>query len=225
MSARRAKQQARWDAGFTLLELLVTLALLGLLAVLLSGGLRFGIRAWERSSAHAAGTDQTSLAQRLLRRELSRAYPYLVTGDQMPPHIDFTGSPEAVNVLAPVPLALAAGGRARVSFRVASDGDGRKLVMTAQPELADDDQPPATDVLLANLSSLEFSYFGRLGGDSEPRWHDAWKDQIALPRLIRVRAAFPAGDPRHWPDLIVAPRITVDVGCTYDPLTKRCRGR
>ena len=43
----RAMMLSQGAAGFTLVELLVAMTLLGFLTVLLFGGLRFGTRAWE----------------------------------------------------------------------------------------------------------------------------------------------------------------------------------
>ena len=58
-----------------------------------------------------------------------------------------------------------------------------------------------------------------------PDWQSDWSGRRALPDLIRIRIGFPAGSNRYWPDLVVAPRITVDAGCAYDPLTYHCKGR
>ena len=69
-TARRA------EAGFTLLELLVSMTLLALLAIAMFGSLRFGARAWDRSEAHGAGMEQVRLVQQLLRRDLEQAYPF-----------------------------------------------------------------------------------------------------------------------------------------------------
>ena len=59
--------QRCWEAGFTLVELLVAFtlfSLLSLLSLLVVAALRFGIQAWERGGYHAARQ-----AQRLRRRE------------------------------------------------------------------------------------------------------------------------------------------------------------
>src|SRR6202012_4952851 len=66
------------QSGFTLIELLVSLTLLGLLLVLLSGGLRFGTRAWEHSTAVADDGDSIRSVQNLLRREIERTCPRLL---------------------------------------------------------------------------------------------------------------------------------------------------
>jgi general secretion pathway protein J len=46
-----------------------------------------------------------------------------------------------------------------------------------------------------------------------------------MPQLLRIQVRFTEGDSRTWPDLVIAPRITADVGCVYDQLTQQCRGR
>ena len=72
---------------------------------------------------------------------------------------------------------------------------------------------------------MSFSYFGKRRVDKAPAWHDAWAAEPALPLLVSLKVRFRSGDTRLWPDLVIAPRITADVGCVHDPLTKRCRGR
>ena len=75
------------------------------------------------------------------------------------------------------------------------------------------------------LGDVEFGYFGVTGFDRVPAWHDAWRGQSAPPQLVRIRVRFASDDARTWPELVVAQRITADVGCRYDPLTNRCQGR
>ena len=65
----------RRDAGFTLIELLISLTLLGLLLVLLFGGLRFGIRAWEHGTTTVEAIDTVRAVQDLLRSKIERACP------------------------------------------------------------------------------------------------------------------------------------------------------
>ncbi|MEE8085084.1 MAG: type II secretion system protein, partial [Alphaproteobacteria bacterium] len=46
------------QAGFTLLELMVSLALVGLLTMVLTGGIRFGARVWEASQVQAEAANE-----------------------------------------------------------------------------------------------------------------------------------------------------------------------
>lgn len=215
------------EAGFTLLELLVAMTLLGLLMVLIFGGLRFGARVWERSAVHTSGTDDVRIAQTLIRREIEGAYPYLLAGNGIQPHIDFEGSAEGLTFLAPLPNAVLPAGRARVKLFAVTDGGSSRLVVQMRPELAagDDEKTSEEDTLLAGLSAVRFSYFGSERPGEAPSWHDSWYGAMRLPALVRFEVTFAKGDTRLWPELVVAPRIAADVGCVYDPLTKFCQGR
>ena len=201
------------QSGFTLLELLVSMTLLGLLFVLLFGGLRFGMRAWEHGTTTTDAVDSVRSVQDLLRREIERACPRLsAAGPQDMPHVEFSGTPWQLNFLAPAPDA--AGGQRCVPMTLAVQPDGRlqrlRLVLGVNPE--------ATD-LVNHAQSIEFSYLATDGV-----WRNDWRGQPDLPALVRLRVIFASGDARLWPELFMAPRISAEADCTYDVATKSCRG-
>ncbi|HWD28595.1 MAG TPA: prepilin-type N-terminal cleavage/methylation domain-containing protein [Rhizomicrobium sp.] len=196
------------EAGFTLIEILVTLALLSLLAVLLFGGLRFGVRAWDGAQAHGAGMEELHVVQDRLRHEIEAAYPGYDASDPLHPRIDFSGGEAHMDFLAPAPQALDTPGRIRTVLSVARDGNDARLDMEAGD---------AASALLRHAASIRFAYSD---GD---RWTDSWNG--TLPKLIRIRVSFKPRDGRIWPDLIVAPHIDADSGCVYDPSIRHCAGR
>jgi general secretion pathway protein J len=218
-------RQHSGEAGFTLFEMLVTIVLLALLSLLLFGGLRFGVRAWDSSEAHGTGMDELRVVQGLMRREIEQAYPYYVTTDPADPAIDFSGNENAMTFLAPAPQSLLSAGRARVSLAAEPDGSHVALVMRARPELADGNAGGWSEPLLRNLAGVRFSYFGADSSGATPIWHARWPSRRTFPELVRVQVAFAKGDGRIWPDMIVAPRIELDAGCVYDYATRYCQGR
>jgi general secretion pathway protein J len=214
----------RAEAGFTLVELLAAIGLLSLVSVILLGGLHFGLKAWERGTTHTDRVDHVALVQSFLRRNIEDAYPYFTAATAARGQIEFEGSSSSLRLLATTSQALSSGGRSRLSLTVARGRQGLDLIVEVTPELANN-AGQAKKVLLANVQSVELAYFGRGRPEREAVWRDRWTGEPRLPDLVRIEVTFPPGDTRFWPALIVAPRIGADVGCIYDPLTKRCRGR
>jgi general secretion pathway protein J len=213
------------EAGFTLLEMMVSLVLLSLLSLLLFGGLRLGARAWDNSEARGAGTDELRVVQQLLRHEIEQAYPFYLTADPVHPTVDFSGSATHLEFLAPAPRALSSPGRSRISFAALRDGSHMMLAIRSRPELAAGNTDTWSETLLRNLAFVRFSYFGADDPRGAPTWRAQWTGTRTMPRLVRVEVQFARGDGRVWPDLVVAPRIETDAGCVYDFATQRCRGR
>ncbi len=198
--------------GFTLLELLIAMTLLGLIAVLLLGGLRLGARSWEAGSARNEQTSEVQVVQTFIRQQLSRArdlVPVLRGPARRPA---FEGTREAITFIAPLPGHLAVGGLYRLSLYLSEEGEQNRLMVSWRlfQSGADDGDARFDDdatVLLDHIENVEFSYFGSERKDGERDWQDEWQDQDRRPEMVRIRVEFAEGDGRYWPELVVAPKI------------------
>jgi general secretion pathway protein J len=217
---REASRSSRNEAGFTLLELLVAMAVLSLLSLVMMGGLKFGARVWERAQGTSDESDAVTTAEAFIRHQLVAAYPQWHDTGPDKPHILFAGDQHGVTFLAPRPEQFGTGTDLQFALLRSSAGD---LDVTWQPQEAG--ALPTHTVLLRNISAVEFSYYGPPPGGNVPKWFDSWSNRARLPDLIRIRVAFQPKDRRVWPELVVHPDITVDVRCIYEPLTRTCRGR
>lgn len=214
------------EAGFTLLELLIAMTVLAMLMTLTFGGLTFGARTWERTLQTTSDALDLRASQTLLRNALGHAYPRLVVKGTDAAFVDFTGSSTRLRFLAPPPQVFAVGGRASFDLRADTQGGRTKLIVAIGPEISGANaRPIAEEILLDNVKSIAFSYFGSSGPQEAESWLDTWQNRMTLPRLVRVHVEFSEGDPRIWPDLFVATQIAVDVSCNYDPVSKSCADR
>jgi len=201
--------------GFTLLELLVAVTLLGLLAVLLFGGLGLGVRAWEVGEQTADDHARLIAIQSFLRQRLSDARDVAARGTDAAESetIAFRGDAGTLEMVTVLPPDLAPGGL--YSFAFASiehpDDPGRYDLVASWSlfdpvaEAAGEAPEPTKTVLLEDIAGATFDYFGRPESDADAQWLESWPRPDALPALIRLAVAFPDGDRRAWPDLVVAP--------------------
>lgn len=210
------------EAGYTLIELLVSLIILAMVSVMMLQGIQAGRRVWERADVANAGGEAISGAQMLLRSRLERAYP-ATRYDKIPTYADFFGISNGVNFLAPPRDNRSPSGLMRYTLALAPNGD---LVLSALSDLAIDPKAPGEPlVLLHNVQQLDIGYFGVVPPDKGPAWHEQWQLLPTLPLLMRVRVQFPPEDNRAWPDLLIKPFATVDSMCVLTVMTGKCRGR
>jgi general secretion pathway protein J len=201
--------------GFTLLELLVAITLLGVLMAALFGALRLGARVWETGEARLDDSARVQVVQDFLRRRLGQTMPLTeVTGD---PHaageLLFAGEPDRLRFVGLLPEHLGAGAYLMelALGEPAQAGAPGDLVIRWRPlDLANEgDTSRQTEerVLIEDVEHLEIAYFGGSLTDQEAGWWQQWQQQRSLPTLVRLRLAFPAGDGRTWPELMVAPMV------------------
>ncbi|HEY5337641.1 MAG TPA: prepilin-type N-terminal cleavage/methylation domain-containing protein [Rhizomicrobium sp.] len=210
------------DAGFTLLELLVAMVLMGLLSVVLLGSTRFGMQVWARSEDAMAHANQVRRAETVLSADLTRAYPLFLGSGSSDSHVDFDGAADGITFLAPddaMPGALD-----RVAIKTETVEDSLAVVRTSRMELSTGAETGRA-VLLKHVAALNMSYFGSDKDGTAPIWQKTWQDRTRLPSLIRVQIALADRPSNLWPDFTIAPRLSADVGCVFDPLTKSCGGR
>ena len=210
------------DAGFTLLELLVSIALLAMLSLALVSGLRFGARIWDRSQSVNIDTNTVRAVQKEIALNLARIYPKYIVASPTDAFIDFDGLPRRMMFLSTG--YAESGGMMRVSLEAANDDEGLMLQYGSVPELARSGTPVQNRALLRHLKSLDFAYFGATGTEKTSVWHQTWQHERSLPDLIRIRATTPRAT-ATWTELIVRPKIAADTGCTFDPISKFCQGR
>lgn len=231
MSPRRHN---RGSPGFTLLELLVALVLLGLISTIALGGVRLGARTWETVSEKAGNNGRTQMVRAFLRRELSQASPVFAPDSGGADMLAYEGGRDSLLFVAPLALHFGLGGFQRLELAIIDDpqeaGAGKQLILTRRPfhrdeALDKEDEDDERHILLEGIEEAEFAY--REGGEGAGggAWSSEWRDRDALPAMVSLRVTFRDGRKAIWPELLVAGRITTPPGCLPAATGPRCRNR
>jgi general secretion pathway protein J len=214
-------------AGFTLVELLIALTLVGLLTTLVYGGLRLAAEAWSRVDRRTNDAADLRVVADVLRHALSAAYPAYASADPNDRSIAFDGKADSVALVAPLPQAIAAGVPAQLRFFVAGDDRPRSLFMGWRFDLpvADRDGPLPENrlVLLDHVRAIRFAYFGAAAAGDAPHWQPSWRARDRLPDLIRIRIERDRASLPDWPGLTAEPMAAMNSACRWDPAALGCR--
>lgn len=210
--------------GFTLVEMLVSLAVLGLMSTMLLDGVYQTGTFFRRESARSEARAELVAAQQLLRSRLEQLRPVALSGSGSS-EVDIRGDEGVMSFVGP-PLDRAAPTslwRYRIAVTAAGD-----LVLYWGDTLDDRFDLEASTagwrpiILARNVGALRMAYFGENLRGAGRAWQGVWNGRPQPPELVRVSITFRSGDGRVWPDLIVRPRATVNTACRIAKLTGRC---
>lgn len=196
------------QTGFTLLEVLVVLVVLGFLVIGLTQGVRAGLAMWDAQTRRVGATSELDAAARVLRVVMTGIPAGPAGGINPAPDagMQIEGRPDSLAFVGDLPDGLGTSRRAEIKIEL----NHGNLVLRWTPhrhELSTAPPPePIETELIRGVERLNLAYWGAPGPGQPSGWQAQW-DGPGIPELIRVRLGFAKGDRRRWPDLIAAPQL------------------
>ncbi len=177
------RRNIRSSSGFTLLELIVSMAILSMIAVIIGSGFRLGLKAWERGGQETEAVQTMRVLSGLVFQQLKSAYPYKAKIDDEDVVI-FKGEEDSMifvtTLSAPYP-----GGFKWVRYL---HKDGMLLYkegMLPDKELIDNISGDE-EVLETDVEEVNFEYYS----NDEEEWKDSWEFSDKLPGAVRARISY-----------------------------------
>lgn len=191
------------SAGFTLLELIISLTIIAIIAMMVQNGFRLSVSAWEKGESAIEDQQRYRYVLELIQRQLASSLPH-ASSEKVKTDSDvvFKGDDASLEFVSRMSLIPGdSSGMIRVRYRVETEDDG-KNVLFAESHLVDrlsvssQDEPGEEDwhILLSDIHDFAFDYLAGLSTedalDDASFWESSWGDsgeQKGLPLALRVR--------------------------------------
>lgn len=197
----------RFPSGFTLMEVLISLTVLGFILLIIFGGFRLGLSAWERGESIKEEHQTARVISQMISRQVRSAVPYKVNTKQPEgDYLAFEGKPRSMRFVSSLPIrGNRTEGLVYTIYQFEEDGDGSgRLVLYEQRVLnrnffEEEPKKENKHILMEGVSKLLFEYYqeGEPSKDQSEEWVEEWsaKEKKELPEGVKVTITFrePAG--------------------------------
>jgi general secretion pathway protein J len=200
--------------GFTLIEVLLAITLLGLILAMAVGGLRAAQRASTTGEAVIEQTNNLRVVHQFVRRQLSLASAMVIKqeeDDEVPTR--FVGGRDWVRFVGPMPGYLSYGGPHVQQFAIEPGPNGRELVfyfaMLNGYEPGEIEQTEGV-VLIDGLNGGDFWFLSEDPETGQPLWDSAWDAVDQLPMAVELDLDLERENRMVWPTLSAVVRVDTE---------------
>ncbi len=169
------------ERGFTLLELIIAFAILGVVILIIGSGLRIGVKAWEKGEEIVDETQRIRVLWERLSFEIKSTYPYQTEG-AVEKKMVFEGKSNSLSFVTTAVGTEGKGGLKWVSYYLKDNGLMLKEKRLPDKEL---DEAKGEEIILdPGVKDIRFEYYEKNEGDWETSWDS--KEKGRLPEVIKV---------------------------------------
>lgn len=174
-------------SGFTLLELLISLVMIGAIALIVTGAVRLGLRTVSAGEKKIEHLEKTRASFSIINSQIQSQIP-LSYGEGGEKKYYFEGSRESLQL--PTNYSIWGGqkGYVLVRYRVESDGTGKQLLSVSEKIMGMDNSRDAK--LFSAVDAIHFEYFFKDPAEEKGIWIDAWTDTATIPDKIKLHLRY-----------------------------------
>ncbi len=201
----------RSDKGSTLIELLISITIVGVILVIIMGAFRIGIRAWEKGERDVESFQRQQIVLSILKRQLSSIClrPISIEGGGS---FVFNGDEKLIDFISTVSIIPGNDiGNVRVTYRVSRNNENdryhleiaeRNFLTGGADETIDMLDDEMIHELIADVYDVRFEYL-KMAQDNVKEWQPVWNegDETGLPLAVKCILQM---DEKKLPVVVVA---------------------
>ena len=177
----------RKDYGFTLLELLISILILGIIIVIVAGAMRLGFRSVDAGEKKAESLERFMSSLNIIDSQIQSLLPLTSNeegNEEGSVNSNFTGSRESLQFSTNYSIWGVQKGYVTVSYDVSSEDTGKPVLYATENIMGTEDSRETK--LLDSFDEIYFDYFYKDPTEEEGKWVEEWTDATTLPEKIRL---------------------------------------
>jgi general secretion pathway protein J len=191
--------------GFTLIEVLIAMTLLGMMVVLLFTSMKICAESWQKGEDKIDDVNDVAAVYQFFQHHLTEARPLWDDFSEENKLLSFQGENQALQFVSAFPASAKKAGLQVFSLKLVNDGAEKIILVSIKPFF------PATDgeewrkeevTLLRHVSNFSIQYFTKDESEPSGYWQDNWLNMEFLPSLVKIKIE--RDDGRFWPEMTIA---------------------
>jgi general secretion pathway protein J len=170
------------EEGFTLLELLISIVMLGIIVVILVGALRLGFRSVDSGEKKMESLERMRVSLSVIDSQIQSQFPLTYQEEEAEKYY-FTGERDSLQFSTNYSIWGGKKGNVVVSYSV-SEEEG-KSILYASEHIVGIEESKETKLLDA-FDDIYFEYFYKGPTDEIGNWVEEWTDTTQIPAKIKI---------------------------------------
>ena len=171
------------ERGFTLLELLISFAILGIIVVIIAGAMKVSVQAVARGEKKLASIERFRTSLNAVEAQI-QSQSGLTYDDNGERKRYFKGDRESMQLSTNYSPWGGDKGYAVVSYEVETDRDGKQSLKATETVIGMDN--PRETTLFNLMDKIYFEYFYKGPTDEKGTWVDSWTDDVTIPEKVKL---------------------------------------
>jgi general secretion pathway protein J len=196
----------RASAGFTLIEVLIAMTLLGIMVVLLFSSMKICADSWQKGEDKITKVNEVAVVYQFFQHHLSTAKPLWddFSDENKIKVFAFQGKSQELQFVSAFPASAKKSGLQLFSLKLINHGNEQIIQVSITPFFpsAEGEAWRKEEVtLLRHVRNFSLSYFGSDDAQTEGIWQEDWLVKESQPRLVKIKIE--RDDDSYWPEMIV----------------------
>jgi general secretion pathway protein J len=214
----RSSSLRRDSRGFTLLELMISIAMLGIIVVIVAGALKLGIQSVERGERRIEALERIRTSLNTVQAQI-QSLTGLTYDDNGEKKRYFKADRDSLQFSTNYSIWGGQKGYTVVSYTVGTDNNGKQSMKASETIVGMSNARETW--LMGSFDKIYFEYFFKGPTDEKGSWVDNWTDDINIPEKVKLHLVSGQNNFALIIPVRIAASLNKDAAVSVTPATKK----